>query len=228
MEKEIVLTAAEVAKYIDHTVLKPDADQSAFDKLCAEAQEYGFKAVCVNSNRIAYVTEKLRSTGVEICSVVGFPLGAMDSRAKAYEGQIANEAGATELDMVIDIGALKAGDHTSVEEDIQTVRKAAENPVLLKVIIETCLLTDAEKVIACKVAKTAGADFVKTSTGFSTGGAAIEDVKLMRETVGPDLGVKASGGIKNWNDAMAMIRAGANRLGVSAGVAIIQGALKLA
>ena len=139
MEKEIVLTAAEVAKYIDHTVLKPDADHSHFDKLCGEALEYGFKAVCVNSNRVAYVAEKLRSTGIEICSVVGFPLGAVDSRAKAYEGQIAIESGATELDMVIDIGALKSGCHKSVEEDIQTVRKAAASPVLLKVIIETCL-----------------------------------------------------------------------------------------
>ena len=218
-----MLTPSEMAKYIDHTVLKPEADQTAFDKLCEEAGEYRFKAVCVNSNRVWYVAKKLHGTGVEICSVVGFPLGAMDSRAKAFEAQVAVENGATELDMVMNIGALKSGDNKTVEKDIQAVRTVAPRPVILKVIIETCLLSDEEKVLACKLAKNAGADFVKTSTGFSTGGAVAEDVALMRKTVGPDMGVKASGGIKNWNDAISMIEAGADRLGVSSGVAIIQG-----
>lgn len=218
------LTASEMAKYIDHTVLKPEADQAAFDKLCEEAGEYLFKAVCVNSNRVWYVAKKLHGTGVEICSVVGFPLGAMDSRAKAFEAQVAVENGATELDMVINIGALKSGDIKTVEKDIQAVRTAAPRPAILKVIIETCLLSDEEKVLACNLAKNAGVDFVKTSTGFSTGGAVVEDIALMRKTVGSDMGVKASGGIKNWNDAISMIEAGANRLGVSSGVAIIQAA----
>ena len=220
------LTPSEMVKYIDHTVLKPDADQTAFDKLCKEAGEYRFKAVCVNSNRVWYVAKKLHGTGVEICSVVGFPLGAMDSRAKAFEAQVAVENGATELDMVMNIGALKSGDIKTVEKDIQAVRTAVPRPAILKVIIETCLLSDEEKVMACKLAKNAGADFVKTSTGFSTGGAVAKDIALMRKTVGPDMGVKASGGIKNWNDAISMIKAGANRLGVSSGVAIIQGAPK--
>ena len=219
-----MLTASEMAKYIDHTVLKPEADQTAFDKLCEEAGEYRFKAVCVNSNRVWYVAKKLHGTGVEICSVVGFPLGAMDSRAKAFEAQVAVENGATELDMVMNIGALKSGDIKTVEKDIQAVRTAAPRPIILKVIIETCLLSDEEKILACNLAENAGADFVKTSTGFSTGGAVVEDIALMRKTVGPDMGVKASGGIKNWNDAISMIEAGANRLGVSSGVAIIQGA----
>ena len=221
-----MLTVSEMVKYIDHTVLKPDADQTAFDKLCNEAGEYRFKAVCVNSNRVWYVAKKLHGTGVEICSVVGFPLGAMDSRAKAFEAQVAVENGATELDMVMNIGALKSGDIKTVEKDIQAVRTAASRPAILKVIIETCLLSDEEKILACKLAKNAGADFVKTSTGFSTGGAVVEDIALMRKTVGPDMGVKASGGIKNWNDAISMIEAGANRLGVSSGVAIIESAPK--
>ena len=219
-------TASEMVKYIDHTVLKPEADQTAFDKLCEEAGEYRFKAVCVNSNRVWYVAKKLHGTGVEICSVVGFPLGAMDSRAKAFEAQVAVENGATELDMVMNIGALKSGDIKTVEKDIQAVRTAVPRPAILKVIIETCLLSDEEKVMACKLAKNAGADFVKTSTGFSTGGAVAKDIALMRKTVGPDMGVKASGGIKNWSDAISMIEAGASRLGVSSGVAIIQGAPK--
>jgi deoxyribose-phosphate aldolase len=219
-----MLTASEMAKYIDHTVLKPEADQTAFDKLCEEAGKYRFKAVCVNSNRVWHVAKKLHGTGVGICSVVGFPLGAMDSRAKAFEAQVAVENGATELDMVMNIGALKSGDIKTVEKDIQAVRTAASRPAILKVIIETCLLSDEEKILACNLAKNAGADFVKTSTGFSTGGAVVEDIALMRKTVGPDMGVKASGGIKNWNDAVSMIEAGANRLGVSSGVAIIQGA----
>ena len=221
-----MLTASEMAKYIDHTVLKPEADQTAFDKLCEEAGEYRFKAVCVNSNRVWYVAKKLHGTGVEICSVVGFPLGAMDSRAKAFEAQVAVENGATELDMVMNIGALKSGDIKTVEKDVQAVRTAVPRPAILKVIIETCLLSDEEKILACNLAKNAGADFVKTSTGFSTGGAVVEDIALMRKTVGPDMGVKASGGIKNWNDAISMIEAGANRLGVSSGVAIIQDAPK--
>lgn len=218
------LTATEMAKYMDHTVLKPEADEAAFDKLCEEAREYQFKAVCVNSSRVWYVAKKLHGTGVEICSVVGFPLGAMDSRAKAFEAQVAVENGATELDMVMNIGALKSGDIKTVEKDIRAVRNAVPGPAILKVIIETCLLSDEEKVLACRLSKNAEADFVKTSTGFSPGGAVVEDIALMRKTVGLDMGVKASGGIKNWNDAISMIEAGANRLGVSSGVAIIQGA----
>ncbi len=218
------LSADEMAKYIDHTVLKPEAAREAFDKLCDEARQYGFKSVCVNSDRVEYVAEKLKDTEVFICSVVGFPLGAMETSAKAFEAKRAVEEGADELDMVINIGALKSGDLNTVEEDIRAVRDAANRPTVLKVIIETCLLTDEEKVRACEIAKKAGADFVKTSTGFSTGGATLEDVALMRKTVGPDIGVKASGGIKDFATAAAMIEAGANRIGAGAGVEIVTSA----
>ena len=226
-ENPFKMSAAEMAQYIDHTLLKPEAAPPAFDKLCEEAIRHGFKAVCVNSGRVAYVVKKLKGTRIAICSVVGFPLGAMHSLGKAFEASKAVEDGAQELDMVLNIGAMKAGDLKAVEEDILTVRREAEHPVLLKVIIETCLLTNDEKVEACEVAQKAGADFVKTSTGFSAGGATVEDVALMRKTVGPEMGVKASGGIKDFETAAAMIAAGATRIGAGAGVAIVGGAEKL-
>lgn len=219
------MTAAEMAGYIDHTLLKPEAAPAAFDQLCAEARLYGFKAVCVNSGWVAYVAARLKGSPIAVCSVVGFPLGAMHRQSKAFEARKAIKDGARELDMVINIGAMKAGDLEAVREDILAVRVEAEDPVLLKVIIETCLLTDDEKVKACAIAEKAGADFVKTSTGFSTSGATLEDVALMRKTVGPDMGVKASGGIKNFETAAAMIAAGATRIGAGAGVAIVNGAV---
>jgi len=218
------MTAAEMAQFIDHTLLKPEATLPAFDQLCAEAVQYGFKAVCVNSGWVAYVAAKLKGTQIAVCSVVGFPLGAMHSRAKAVEARQAVEDGAQELDMVVNIGAMKAGDLEAVEADILAVRREAEHPILLKVIIETCLLTHDEKVKACEIAQNAGADFVKTSTGFSAGGATLIDVALMRKTVGSGMGVKASGGIKNFATAAAMIAAGATRIGAGAGVAIVSGA----
>ena len=221
------ITGAEIAQYIDHTLLKPEANRAALDKLCEEAIFRGFKAACVNSGWVGYVAEKLKGSKVAVCSVVGFPLGAMGSPAKAFEARQAVADGAQELDMVLNIGALKTGDLKTVEQDIQAVRREANRPVILKVIIETCLLTSDEKVRACEIAQSAGADFVKTSTGFSTGGATREDVILMRKAVGPRMGVKASGGIKDFETAAAMIAAGATRIGAGAGVAIVSGAEKL-
>jgi deoxyribose-phosphate aldolase len=218
------VTASELAKYIDHTLLKPDTPQKAFDKLCAEAIQYKFKSVCVNSSRVPYVTKKLQGTDVLVCSVVGFPLGAMDKRAKAFETRRAIEEGAKEIDMVINVSALKSRDLKTIEEDIRTVRRATRRTTVLKVILETCLLTDEEKVLACEIAKKAEADFVKTSTGFAGGGATVEDVALMRRIVGPKMGVKASGGIRDTATAVAMIAAGATRLGTSSSVAIVTGA----
>ena len=221
---DISSSAAQMAKYIDHTLLKPDATIDAVAKLCAEAIAYGFKAVCVNSGHAAYIAGKLQGTGVAVCTVVGFPLGAMQMRAKAFEAENAIAEGASEIDMVLNIGALKSGDRRAVEADIRAVRQAAAGPIVLKVIIETCLLSAEEKVQACKIAKNAGADFVKTSTGFSSGGATVEDVALMRKTVGRQMGVKASGGIKDWSTAAVMIRAGASRIGTSSGIAIVENA----
>jgi deoxyribose-phosphate aldolase len=218
-----VVAAAELAQYIDHTLLKPDAPLEEFDTLCSEAIEYGFKSVCVNSSRVPYVTKQLQGTNVLVCSVVGFPLGAMDSRVKAFETRRVIEEGAKEVDMVINVGALKSGDLKTVEEDIRAVRRATRPTTTLKVILETCLLTDQEKVLACQLSKKAGADFVKTSTGFAGGGATLEDVALMRRTVGPKMGVKASGGIRDFATASAMIAAGATRLGTSSSVAIVTG-----
>ena len=217
------ITASELAKYIDHTLLKPDAPKEEFDKLCKEAIQYSFKSVCVNSSRVPYVTKKLQGTDVLVCSVVGFPLGAMDKRAKAFETRRAIEEGAKEIDMVINVGALKSGDLKTIEEDIRTVRRATRRTTVLKVILETCLLTDDEKVLACELAKKAEADFVKTSTGFAGGGATVEDVTLMRRVVGPKMGVKASGGIRDYATAITMINAGATRLGTSSSVAIVTG-----
>ncbi len=218
------ISASEMAQRIDHTLLKPEASQAAFDSLATEAVQYGFKAVCVNSARVAYISQKISGGAVAVCAVVGFPLGASHSAAKAFEAQKAIEDGACELDMVMNIGALKDGDLKTVEADIRTVRQAAASPIVLKVIIETCLLTDPEKTTACEIAQNAGADFVKTSTGFSSAGATVEDVALMRRIVGPEMGVKASGGIKDWQTAVAMIQAGADRLGTSSGVEIVRSA----
>lgn len=222
-EETASMTPVQLAGYIDHTILKPDAPTSAFDKLCDEAIKYNFKSVCVNSCWVSYVVKALENTGVLTCAVVGFPLGAMDTQAKAFEARQAIKDGATELDMVINIGALKSGDFETVLKDILAVRDETPAPNVLKVIIETCLLTDDEKIKACEIAKSAGADFVKTSTGFSTGGATLADISLMRKTVGPKMGVKASGGIKDAKTALAMIKAGATRIGAGAGVDIVTG-----
>ncbi len=215
------LPSPELARYIDHTLLKPESTQAQVDKLCAEAIEYKFYSVCVNSTWVTQCARKLRGTGVKVCAVVGFPLGAMDSRAKGLETRYAVENGASEIDMVINVGALKSGDLKTVEEDMRAVLRACRQTTVMKVIIECALLTDAEKVVACQLAKKAGAHFVKTSTGFSTGGATLQDVALMRRTVGPQMGVKAAGGIRSTEDARAMIQAGATRLGTSAGIAIV-------
>lgn len=209
-----------LAKYIDHTLLKPDATAAQVLKLCDEAREYGFASVCVNPGRIALAAEALKGSEVTPCCVVGFPLGATPPESKAAETALAVEQGAREIDMVMNVGAAKDGDWELVRRDIAAV-KAACGPAKLKVILECCLLTDGEKVRACEAAVSAGADFVKTSTGFSRGGATVHDVALMRKTVGPDIGVKAAGGIHTRAEAEAMIEAGANRIGASAGIAIV-------
>ncbi len=216
------LTPEEMAKYIDHTLLKPEAPIDAVDTICDEAVRHGFKAVCVHSGYIAHVAQRLAGEEVSVCSVVGFPLGAMHSSAKAFEAQTAVECGAQELDMVLNVGALKSADFKTAEADIRTVRQAADPKTILKVIIETSLLTEEEKIQACKIAQNGGADFVKTSTGFAGGGATVADVRLMRRIVGCEMRIKASGGIKNWETALTMIKAGANRIGTSSGVAIIK------
>lgn len=210
-------------KYIDHTLLKADAQDSAIQELCLEAKKYNFKSVCINPSWVNYAADLLKGTDVDVCTVIGFPLGANSSKVKAFEAEQAVKDGATEVDMVINIGLLKSEDYTSVYQDIKAVVDAVSGKAIVKVIIETSLLTDSEKVRACEAAKRAGADFVKTSTGFSTGGATIEDVKLMRKTVGPDMGVKASGGVRSFDDAQAMIEAGATRIGTSNGAAILEG-----
>lgn len=206
-------------KLFDHTILKADATKAAVESVCREAAQYGFMSVCVNSFYTSFVAERLKGTGVRVCTVVGFPLGQMSARAKAAETRIAVEDGADEIDMVINVGALKDKDYETVLADIRQVKEACGG-ALLKVIIETCLLTEEEKVKACELSVEAGADFVKTSTGFSTGGASCEDVALMRRIVGDAVGVKASGGIRDTETAEKMVRAGANRLGTSATIAI--------
>ena len=212
-----------IASMIDHTLLKPEATPAQIEKLCAEAAEYHFASVCVNPVYIPLAARLLKGTGVKVCCVVGFPLGAIAPEQKAAEAASCAAMGAEELDMVINVGAAKAGDWALVQRDIEGVVKAAAGHTV-KVIIETCLLTDEEKVKACEAAKAAGAHFVKTSTGFSTGGATTHDIALMRKTVGPEMGVKASGGIRDYETAMAMIEAGANRIGASAGIAIVAAA----
>lgn len=207
---------------IDHTLLAADATSAQIARLCQEAREYSFASVCVNSCRVAQARTLLEGCPVKVCTVVGFPLGAMSTRAKAYEAGSAVEDGADEIDMVINVGYVKDGDWDGVLDDIMAVREACKGKVL-KVILETCLLTDDEIVMACRTAVRAGADFVKTSTGFSKGGATVHAVSLMRSTVGADVGVKASGGIRDAESARAMVEAGASRLGCSAGVAIAKG-----
>lgn len=209
-----------LASLIDHTLLKPDATPEAVRRLCAEAKEFGFASVCVNPGQVACAAAELVGTAVKVCTVIGFPLGATTSFAKAFEARDAVASGAGELDMVLNIGALKAGDYELVLQDISAVVAAAGGR-LVKVILETGLLTDAEKVEACRLAQSAGASFVKTSTGFGHGGATVEDIKLMRATVGPKMGVKASGGIRDRETALRMVEAGATRLGTSSGVAIV-------
>lgn len=209
------------ATYFDHTILKAEATEAQVAKICQEALEHGFASVCVNQYYTKFVAEKLKGSDVKVCTVVGFPLGMSDTRVKAFETKAAIEDGATEVDMVINVGALKDKKYDYVLNDIKTLKDVCGADVVLKVIIETCLLTDEEKVKACELAKEAKADFVKTSTGFSTGGAKKEDVALMRGTVGAGMGVKASGGIHTAEEAQAMIDAGASRLGTSATLAII-------
>ena len=210
------------SKYIDHTILKPDTTKAQILTLCEEAKAHDFASVCVNPTWVKTCAEALKGTDVLVCTVVGFPLGATLKEVKAFETAAAIQAGAQEIDMVINIGEAKDGNWEAVYEDIKAVVDAAKG-TLVKVIIETCLLTHEEKVQAVKAAVKAGAQFVKTSTGFSTGGATAADIRLMRETVGPDLGVKASGGVRTAEDMAAMIEAGATRIGTSGGVALVSG-----
>jgi deoxyribose-phosphate aldolase len=212
---------SKLAKYIDHTLLRQDASLDQIIAVCDEARKYGFASVCVNPNYIKAVSDCLKGSDVAPCTVVGFPLGATLGEVKAYEASAAVALGAKEVDMVVNLGAVKSGDWALAESDIKAVVLACRGKALLKVIIEACLLTDEEKVRICTIAKSAGADFVKTSTGFSTGGATVEDVRLMRSIVGPDMGVKAAGGIRDLATALAMIEAGATRLGASAGAKIL-------
>jgi len=215
----------DLAKMIDHTLVRPTATEDDVAKLCEEAEKYRFGSVCVNPTYVSLATRLLKETDVKVCSSVGFPFGVTLPGVKAFEARRAVENGACEIDMVINIGALKSRDYETVKRDIEAVVdvKRYHDDFVVKVIIETGCLTDEEKVMACKLAKEAGADFVKTSTGFIKGGATVEDVRLMRETVGEDMGVKAAGGIRTFKQALAMIEAGANRIGTSAGVAIIEG-----
>ena len=211
-----------INQYIDHTLLKPESRQDQIDKLIREAKTYNFASVCINPTWVSYAAKALEGTDIKVCTVIGFPLGATTSAVKAFETKDAIRHGADEVDMVINIGQAKSGHFAFVEEDIRAVVEASGDK-LVKVIIETCLLTDKEKIKACQAAVAAGADFVKTSTGFSTAGARLDDVRLMRQTVGPDVGVKAAGGTRSLEDAQAFIEAGATRIGTSAGVTIMEG-----
>ena len=211
------------AKMIDHTLLKTDAQKKDLDKLLLEAKKYNFMSVCVSPIWVKYAAEQLKDTNVKVCTVIGFPQGATPTEVKVFETKNAIENGATEVDMVIPVGVLKDKDYIAVENDIRAVVEAAKSKALTKVIIETCLLTDEEKIMACKLSKSAGADFVKTSTGFSTAGATVKDIRLMRETVGEQIGVKASCGVRSIEYADAMIKAGATRIGTSNGVKIVEG-----
>ena len=211
-----------LASFIDHTILNADATKEDIIGKCTEAKEYDFASVCVNPSYVELVAQELKGTEVKVCTVIGFPLGASTTEAKAFSTKKAISNGAEEIDMVINLGALKSGEWDLVQQDIEGVVKASKDKTV-KVIIETCYLTDQEKKKACQVAKKAGADFVKTSTGFGTGGATIEDVKLMRDVVGQELGVKASGGVGSATDAEDMIAAGASRIGASSGVEIVTG-----
>ncbi|HCO73987.1 MAG TPA: deoxyribose-phosphate aldolase [Clostridium sp.] len=210
-----------IASMIDHTILKAETTKDQVIKICKEAKEYKFKSVCVNSCYTELVAKELKDSGVLVCTVVGFPLGAMDTKSKAFETARAIELGANEIDMVINVGALKDRDYDFVRNDIKEIVDTAKGKAIVKVILETCLLTEEEKIKACELSQEAGADFVKTSTGFSTGGATPEDIALMRKVVGPNMGVKASGGVRTTEDALKVINAGANRLGASASIAIV-------
>lgn len=211
----------DIASYIDNTLLKQDATPEQIRKICAESIEFGCASVCCNPSYVPLVSECLKGSSVKVCTVIGFPLGMNDSKVKAFEASLAAEQGADELDMVINVGRLKAGELEYVKNDIKAVVDASHGK-LVKVIIECCLLTDEEKAAACLLAKEAGADFVKTSTGFSTGGATVADVALMRKTVGPEMGVKAAGGVRDYASAMAMLEAGATRIGASSGKKIVE------
>jgi deoxyribose-phosphate aldolase len=213
----------QLAKYIDHTQLKQDTTKEKIQQIIHEAKEYEFASVCLNPYWVPYAYENLKHTKVKVCTVIGFPLGATTTAVKVFETKQAIDGGATEVDMVINVGELKANHDEAVQQDIEAVVNAAKGKALTKVIIETSQLTDGEKVRACQLAKAAGADFVKTSTGFSGGGATIEDVKLMRRTVGDEMGVKASGGVRDLKTTKAMIDAGATRIGASAGIDIVNG-----
>ena len=212
-----------LSKTIDHTLLKAEATAAQIETLCAEAREYYFCSVCVNSGYVPLAAAQLKGSDVKVCSVVGFPLGAMGTKAKAYEAAVAIEEGAEEIDMVINVGWLKSGEISKVEQDILALREATKGKIL-KVIFETALISKEEIVILCEICTRVGVDFVKTSTGFSTGGATLEDVALMKASVGEQVQVKASGGIRDYETAVAMLEAGATRLGVSAGIAIVTGA----
>ncbi|WP_394766612.1 deoxyribose-phosphate aldolase [uncultured Paludibaculum sp.] len=212
-----------VAALIDHTILKPEASRAEVVKVCQEAKQYNFASVCVNPYWVPLVAAELKGTPVKVCTVIGFPLGATSTASKVAETEIAVRVGAQEIDMVLNVGALKSGDHSTVKQDVQLVAESCHrNGAILKVILETALLTDEEKAIACALCKIAGADFVKTSTGFSKHGATANDVALMRKIVGPDMGVKASGGIRTLEDLETMYTAGASRIGASASVKIVE------
>lgn len=213
----------DLAKYIDHTQLKPDTTKESIAKIVEEAKQHEFASVCVNPHWVSYCYNELKDTPVKVCTVIGFPLGATSTETKIFETKQAIADGATEVDMVINVGELKSNNDEFVEKDIRAVVEAAKGKALTKVIIETSLLTEDEKVRACKLAKNAEADYVKTSTGFSGGGATVEDIRLMRETIGAEMGVKASGGVRDLEQTKAMIEAGATRIGASSGVAIISG-----
>ncbi|WP_188206201.1 deoxyribose-phosphate aldolase [Alkalibacillus aidingensis] len=213
----------QIASMIDHTQLKPETQVEKINQICKEAKENQFASVCVNPTWVAHCHELLKDTEVKVCTVIGFPLGATTPETKAFETKQAIENGATEVDMVINIGSLKDGHYEEVQNDIEAVVNEAKGQALVKVIIETSLLTKDEKVKACEISKRAGADYVKTSTGFSGGGATVEDIRLMRTTVGPEMGVKASGGVRSLEDTKAMIEAGATRIGASSGVEIVKG-----
>lgn len=210
-----------IAKYIDHTLLKPDASQKMIEQLVAEAKQYSFKAVCIHPSWVKFCAKQLAETDVAVCTVIGFPLGAQTIKSKVYETKNAIENGATEIDMVINIGRLKSKDLLYIEWELKALVAAVKDKALLKVIIETALLTDDEKVTVLNIAKKCGVDFVKTSTGFATGGATVNDVQLMKQTVGPNISVKASGGIRTLTDMKKMLQAGATRIGASAGVEIM-------
>ncbi|MEH7347853.1 MULTISPECIES: deoxyribose-phosphate aldolase [Gottfriedia] len=211
------------ASLVDHTLLRADAKREEIAKLAEEAKEFSFASVCINPTWVSYASELLKDSSVKVCTVIGFPLGANTPEVKAFETTNAIENGAEEVDMVINISALKEKNDELVERDVRAVVEAAKGKALVKVIIETCLLTDEEKVRACELSVKAGADFVKTSTGFSTGGATVEDVALMRKTVGENVGVKASGGVRSLKDVENVVAAGANRIGTSSGVKLVQG-----